>query len=176
MSDAIGELLRLNSVDDRQFSAELYRTLMLSTFSTLLKEVDEANAWSDVRSKFLAFPDHVHVTKLLVNKYVGGVFRHEDYEYLCRLLDARPRKRDRRDRHSEETKMRLLDEQHGECPICHTAIRLCNSELDHIVPWSLVGDELKDNLQMLCTKCNRRKSATIDYALLATFFIKGSCK
>lgn len=172
MNDAVAELLSLNSVDQQTFSIELYRTLMCSTFATLVKEIEAADAWSEVRARFHSFPDHVHVTKLLVSKFVGGKYRPEDYELLYELLNAHLRKHSQRKRYPDKVKEELIARQDYKCAICGTPIDLTCSELDHVIPWSLVGDELRDNLQMLCIQCNRRKSATIDYALLSTFFSK----
>ena len=60
----------------------------------------------------------------------------------------------------------LLDKQNNKCNICNHNINISNAELDHIVPWTLVGDELGiSNLQMLCKDCNRRKSKNSAYNL-----------
>ena len=40
-----------------------------------------------------------------------------------------------------------------------------SSHADHIVPFKYVGDELDDNLQMLCGTCNEKKSDSIDYQI-----------
>lgn len=169
MIEDIAELLDLNLVDKQEFLSELYETLMLSAFSALIKEIEIDNAWMKVRERFHSFPDHVHLTKLLVNKYIGGKFRPKDYEYLTKLLDAHLRKRSTRKQYDQELKSRILLSQNEKCSICGRSISIEDAELDHIIPWSLVGDELEGNLQMLCIRCNRRKSSTIDYALLSTF-------
>lgn len=169
MSANVDELLYLNNVDVEKFNEELYHVLLISTFATMVKEIDSAGAWQSVKDKFRQSSDHRHVIRLLVKKYIGGVYRDEDYRLLYRLLDARLRKKEQRISYPESTKEDLLRKQNHRCCICGGELQHDNAELDHVVPWSLVGDELKDNLQMLCVTCNRRKNATIDYALLSTF-------
>lgn len=172
MLSELEELLALNSVDKNQFSTELYHTLLIGAFAAMVREIEAENAWLDVKNKYRNSADHIHVTKLLVKQYIGGAFREKDYELFYRLIDARLRKKQERKTFSDELKTVLLASQDGRCNICNSKIDLKTAELDHIVPWSLVGDELSSNLQMLCVKCNRRKSATVDYALLSTFLIR----
>ncbi|MBS4201313.1 HNH endonuclease [Bacillus sp. FJAT-49732] len=42
-----------------------------------------------------------------------------------------------------------------------------NSQLDHIIPWEYVSDELDENLHMLCTICNQSKNKSVTFLLLA---------
>ena len=44
------------------------------------------------------------------------------------------------------------------CPHENEKLELEQMEADHIVPWSKGGKTEKENCQMLCVKCNRRKS------------------
>lgn len=169
MLEELKELLALNCVDESQFSSELYHTLLIGAFAAMVKEIETADAWLDVKNRYRNSADHIQVTKLIVKKYIGGVFREKDYALFYRLIDARLRKKQDRKPFSNELKAALLVSQDSRCRICSSEINLKTAELDHIVPWSLVGDELDNNLQMLCIKCNRRKSATVDYALLSTF-------
>ena len=59
---------------------------------------------------------------------------------------------------SERDKLRKYEEQKHVCPKCGEAFTYDEMEGDHIVPWSQGGKTEYDNLQMLCKKCNRRKS------------------
>ena len=170
MNNELQELLQKNNVDQDRFETELYNVLVLSTFATLVKEIDEAEAWDNVRERYRTFPDHIHVTKLLITKYVGGHFHEREYEKFYRLMEAHLRKKGQRKPYPESIRESLVEKQNRRCNICGRAISSSSSELDHVIPWSLVGDELEDNLQMLCKTCNRRKSATVTYALLSTFF------
>lgn len=175
MNENLTCLLELNSVDPDIFEQDLYDTLIVSTFATLVKEIDFEKAWQDVKDKYRSFHDHLHVTQQIMNKYIGGTFTEQEYERFYSLLMARLRKKSNRKLYSDSTRTMLLNSQNHRCAICGCGIDKETSELDHIVPWNLVGDELKSNLQMLCIPCNRRKSATTDYALLSIFLRRDIC-
>ena len=59
----------------------------------------------------------------------------------------------------------LFKEQNGKCAVCGENLgdNWSIIHVDHIIPWALVGDELKDNYQVLCETCNESKSANTDY-------------
>ena len=60
---------------------------------------------------------------------------------------------------SETQKLNAYTEQKGICPLCKEHFELDQMEGDHITPWSEGGKTERDNLQMLCKECNRRKSS-----------------
>lgn len=63
---------------------------------------------------------------------------------------------------SKTIKESLLHNQLYKCAICGCDIDI-HAHADHIVPFKLVGDELDDNLQMLCTDCNLKKNESLDF-------------
>lgn len=48
--------------------------------------------------------------------------------------------------------------QGGICPRCGKHFEITEMQGDHIIPWSKGGKTIPDNLQMLCTDCNRTKT------------------
>lgn len=58
----------------------------------------------------------------------------------------------------ENTKREVYEKQNGKCNICHKEFNINLMEADHITPWSEGGHTTKENCQMLCKECNRRKS------------------
>lgn len=53
--------------------------------------------------------------------------------------------------------MEVWEEHHHICPHCHKEFDFEFMEGDHITPWSKGGKTVKENCQMLCMECNRRK-------------------
>lgn len=86
------------------------------------------------------------------------------YELIGQWLLAFFRKKDYRIKYPEKVRTNLLHQQKCRCAICGCIISE-DAELDHIMPWKYVGDELEDNLQLLCFGCNRSKKASPLYQL-----------
>lgn len=55
-------------------------------------------------------------------------------------------------------KREVYEAQEGVCSHCPKKFTLDKMEADHITPWSQGGKTVKENCQMLCKECNRRKS------------------
>ena len=58
----------------------------------------------------------------------------------------------------ESDKRYAYEGQFGICVKCGEHFNIEEMEADHILPWSKGGKTDKDNCQMLCKQCNRRKS------------------
>jgi len=53
----------------------------------------------------------------------------------------------------------LIRESYGtECIYCTTILKVRNMSLDHIIPQYRDGENSIENAQIICKKCNRRKS------------------
>lgn len=59
---------------------------------------------------------------------------------------------------SENQKIETYEKQKGICVLCKEHFELNQMEADHITPWHEGGKTDKENCQMLCRECNRRKS------------------
>lgn len=59
---------------------------------------------------------------------------------------------------SDRDKKWAYEKQNHKCAACGEEFTLEEMEGDHKVPWSKGGHTVKENLQMLCTKCNLIKS------------------
>ena len=59
---------------------------------------------------------------------------------------------------TENQKRTAYERQKGLCTKCGKYFRIKEMEGDHIDPWSKGGKTIPENCQMLCQKCNRRKS------------------
>lgn len=76
------------------------------------------------------------------------------YEYILtgneRTLNLRAFDRDE--------KLTMYHRQGGKCAICGLPFDISEMHGDHVIPWSKGGRTTLDNGQMLCEKCNLRKS------------------
>lgn len=59
----------------------------------------------------------------------------------------------------EDIKLTVWEEQHHRCALCGKEFDPEFMEGDHITPWRDGGRTVKENCQMLCRECNRRKGA-----------------
>lgn len=58
----------------------------------------------------------------------------------------------------DPTKKAVYKEQKGRCKACGKDCTYKEMQADHITPWHLGGHTVRENCQMLCADCNRRKS------------------
>ena len=58
----------------------------------------------------------------------------------------------------DNTKREVYEMQKGICKICGKHFEIEQMEADHIKPWCQGGHTVKENCQMLCRDCNRKKS------------------
>lgn len=58
----------------------------------------------------------------------------------------------------DRDKRTIYTQQNGKCAICGKAYPINKMHGDHKIPWSQGGKTTIDNLQMLCTDCNLKKS------------------
>ncbi len=74
----------------------------------------------------------------------------------------------------KEYKHELYGEQDGKCNGCRNEFPFQNMTVDHVVPTSRGGQEIKSNLQLLCGMCNSIKGARTMEDLLARLKKKGT--
>lgn len=59
----------------------------------------------------------------------------------------------------DSMKRSAYEKRHGICPDCGKGFDIKQMEGDHILPWSKGGRTVPENCQMLCKRCNGKKSA-----------------
>lgn len=81
------------------------------------------------------------------------------YEYLlCRDTDPYAGKFLNLRTFDDSDIIAKYEQQEHKCAMCHQEFNLSDMAGDHIIPWSKGGRTKFDNLQMLCKKCNSKKS------------------
>ena len=58
----------------------------------------------------------------------------------------------------DDLKLLVWERDHGQCTKCGSSIDI---QFDHVIPFSFGGATTPENLQILCGKCNRLKSASV---------------
>lgn len=89
----------------------------------------------------------------------------EDVLIIEDWINAYQRKKTNRKGFSREFKLNLVSQQNGICPLCGNLLPddISKINVDHIIPWIYVGDELENNYKALCEHCNKSKGANILY-------------
>lgn len=79
------------------------------------------------------------------------------YEYILSGKDENIAKKLSKRKFLEKDKRTIYERQNGICPICGEYHDYSDMEGDHIIPWWRGGKTIIENLQMVCTKCNKGK-------------------
>lgn len=158
-------LINRNEIDIETFKESIYNTLLLSIFEVLCLKMKDSNIKQEILSSFHKSQNYINTVENIVFKFTGCLISQSECEIISKWLIAYFRKDGRRKVYTKDFKISLLTNQSNKCKICGKDISYCDSELDHIIPWDFVGDELENNLQMLCNTCNARKGRSIEFQL-----------
>ena len=168
MKDAyntLNAMLTANHILSATAEAIICYTLRFLQFEsicdTLLTDEAEYIRWLTL-SRQMQQP--AELARRMINELCDCQMDEHSYELIAEWLLAFYRKKDTRIRYPQKIRTDLLRQQHHRCAICGCAITE-KAELDHVIPWKYVGDELNENLQLLCLECNRSKQASPLYQL-----------
>ncbi len=162
----ITSLLERNNIDLQKYLHESYKCLLISIFETMVQEMGDSEYKKEVKQRFLNSSDKALTTHKIVFERIKCSLSEAESQLMYKYFYAYFTKNNHRISYDLAIRSELLQNQSRKCNICKKDIDLDSSELDHIIPWMYVGDELgKSNLQMLCKDCNRRKSKNSSYNL-----------
>lgn len=153
-------------VKDVNIKEEYKKTFLLNIFKKIVVKIknDDMIAKS-IRTLYKQSTNKNITTISIVSKYLHYKMSKSEAELMYKWFNAYFNKTDRRKSFSDDLKHELYEKQKGLCAICGEPLSEDSSKnhIDHIVPWTLVGDELPNNYQYLCSFCNESKSCHTDY-------------
>ncbi|OPJ65744.1 HNH endonuclease [Clostridium chromiireducens] len=160
----LDKLLINNDIKEDSVKEIVLNMILLSIFEEIYNHLERESNKEILKNKLRRGDTNVILRELIEN-IITMKLQDCDYEYISSLIIAYLRKNDIRKKLNDEEKRALLLEQEYKCEMCHCRINIVNSCIDHIVPFKMVGDELKDNYQLLCEQCNLNKSSSLNYYL-----------
>lgn len=146
--------------------AEYHKSFLLNLFQKICSKMDKDEKFRfHLRKVYRESFDKAETTRNVVKKYLNYELAEDDSTCMLEWFEANFHKLPRRKPISNEIKETLVKKQNNRCAVCGEPFDSDSSRIhvDHIIPWKLVGDELKDNFQALCETCNECKSAKTDY-------------
>ena len=128
----------------------------------------------ELRKLFRQTKNKNDTVKWIVEQNFGYSMDSSETHYFQMLLEAHFKMTGARKKITNLEKEDLYKKQQGRCASCGEELGVDYSKIhaDHIVPWKYVGDELKNNLQLLCCDCNESKSCNTNYMFLKLIGLK----
>lgn len=147
-----------------QLTNEVREAITLGLFRTFCQKNSTADARHRLRNIYGYTNDPIETTKNIFINEFDEYISDTDAERLFVLITSFLKKSVYRKTIADSLRKSLLQSQSHHCAICGCDIDI-HAHADHIIPFKLVGDELDDNLQMLCADCNLKKSESLDYQI-----------
>ena len=164
------EELEYKLINDPEIKKEYHRVILLSRFEALCLKIKSDKKYENkIRSLYRQTYDKINTTLNIIKNDFDTQISLEDATLMTQWILANLSKKDQRDPKctSLEVKKKLYKLQNGLCALCGEPLGedMLYIHVDHIIPFTYVGDELKDNYQDLCENCNKRKGKKINYIL-----------
>ena len=156
----------LELATDEQIREEYQKSFMLNLFRKIcVKMRNDSTYKAKIQNLFRESFNKNMTVQIIVKREFDYDLTNEEAAIMYKWFEAHLKKSNRRKTISLDVKLELYKKQNGKCAVCGEALGKDNSKIhvDHIIPWTLVGDELEENYQDLCDTCNECKSASTDY-------------
>lgn len=166
----LAELMKKESVAE-----EYEKAFWLKQFGDICRRMDlDVIYKSRIMRLYKESHNEEMTTQSIIEKETGHVVSEKYAKIISKWMIAHFRKKNSRNGIPFTIKKEIYDNQNGKCVICGNDLGTDWSKIhvDHIVPWDLVGDELDDNFQDLCEKCNEEKNASTNYIFLKMVGLK----
>ncbi len=151
-------------VAEKKIQKCIQEILLLSLFKSFFEKNYSKESRQRLRNIYRRSNNHFVTTKNLILNVMHEELSEDETKKIYPLIIAFLNKNSHRKPIPDTVKISLLNTQNYKCAICGNDIDL-HAHVDHRVPFKYVGDELKDNYQMLCTTCNLKKNASIDFQI-----------
>ena len=161
---------RMSSIQDilenEEVKAEYKKALLLNMFKKIVVRINKDCTFrSSIRKLFSQSTNREATVKAIIRNNLNFDLDDDDCKLMLQWFEKKKKKSNQRKPISLDLKEKLYKKQNGICLVCGEPLEkeMKYVHVDHIIPWMLVGDELKDNYQCLCQTCNECKSARTDY-------------
>lgn len=148
--------------------SEYEKAIVLNIFRKLVSKMNRDNdLYHAIRTLMKETKNELKTIQVIIERYFNITLTDDYAQLVLQWLNANMRKSGKRKSFTPEYKEQLCKQQNFKCPICGEPFgnNLSKVHIDHIIPWTLVGDELPNNYQCLCEMCNKSKSCHTDYLL-----------
>lgn len=146
----------------KQLNDAIQEAIILGHFKLFCEKYASADAQRRARTIYSRTDNSAETTKNIFENEFGVVLSETDADRLFTLITSFLKKSAYRKPIGNTIRKSLLKNQFHHCAICGRDIDI-HAHADHIIPFKFVGDELEDNLQMLCGGCNLKKNESLDY-------------
>lgn len=150
--------------ENQNYLYEIKKTIHLEHFKQFCYLFSSATDKQKLRNIFYFSSCKVKTTINMFQNEMKIVLTEDEAKYMLELIQAYLNKSTFRKKVDNFVRNELLVKQNHKCAICSCYMDN-NAHLDHIIPFKYVGDELKNNYQLLCPNCNRIKNVNMDYQL-----------
>ena len=143
---------------------KLEEAQVLGVFLKYCERYSTPSDLQKLRNIYFRTNNPVNTTKAIATRDFDADLTLESAQRLHELVMAHLKKTNYRRQIPIIERNQLLKKQDYKCAICNHPIDM-HAHADHIVPFKYVGDELDDNLQMLCSECNTKKNASLFFQI-----------
>ena len=171
-ADKIQEFLDLNNLTYDQLATSIHMDIREAVLKVICDFIDKnSENKTMVKNIYRQRADSVVSTKLVVLQIAHCKLSHEDLVWMDKCIHAHFEKKENR-KNLKQIGICMWNSGKKNCEICGVPVTLENLNVDHIIPWDYVGDELQNNYQILCEHCNKTKSKNVSQALEKLIFYK----
>ena len=166
------EFLDLNGLTFDQLADSVHNDIkeaILKRICDFMKESSDNESF--VKKVYRQRSNQIVSTKLIVLQIAKCRLSDNDLHWMNECIHAYFNKKEKR-KNLKQIGIDLWNSGHKKCEICGIPVELDTLNVDHIIPWDYVGDELPNNYQILCEHCNKSKGANVSQTLEKLIFNK----